>query len=208
VFRHKSAWRANPAIDEGRMRSVIVALELDGRDNPSDPRRGGWLHLETETSGPRLRSDFTFTRYQAEARGYLPLTFGMDVRARLLAGTTGAGTLPYQKEFAVGGISTLRAHNYKYSRGNHVFLANAEYGLLLWRGRQRSGVRTNVKLLAFLDVGQAWQGPVYDLARRQMAVDAGLGLGLSDGRVRVYGARDLSAQGSGILWTVRLARPF
>jgi hypothetical protein len=208
VFRHKSPWRPNPAIDEGRMRSVIVQVVLDGRDDPTNPRRGAWLRLETEASGPRLESDFTFTRYEAEARGYVPLTFGMDLKARLLLGTTGAGTLPYQKEFAVGGISTLRAHAYKYSRGDHVFLANAEYGVLLWRGRQRSGVRTNVKLLGFMDVGQAWQGPAYDLARRQMAVDAGLGLGLSDGRLRVYAARDLSAKGSGILWTVRLANPF
>jgi hypothetical protein len=208
VFRHKSPWRANPGIDEGRMRSVIVQVVLDGRDDPGNPRRGAWLRLETEASGPRLESDFTFTRYEAEARGYVPLTFGMDVKLRLLLGTTGAGALPYQKEFAVGGISTLRAHSYKYFRGDHVFLANAEYGVLLWRGRQRSGVRTNVKALGFLDVGQAWQGPAYDLARRQMAVDAGLGLGLSDDRVRVYAARDLSAKGSGILWTVRLARPF
>ncbi len=208
VFRRNSPWRANPGIDDGRMRSVLVTVELDRRDEPSAPRRGAWLRLESEASGPGLSSDFTFTRYEAEARGYLPLTLGMDIKGRVLAGTTGAGTLPFQKEFAVGGISTLRAHNYKFRRGDHVFLANGEYGVLLWRGRQRSGIRANVRFLVFLDVGQAWKGKSYDLARQRMLVDGGFGLGLADGRVRVYAAHDLSHSGSRFLWTVRLSRPF
>jgi outer membrane protein assembly factor BamA len=208
AFRHDSPWRDNPAIDEGRMRSAIVGVVLDGRDNPFAPRRGAWLRLESEASGPGLESDFTFTRHQAEARGYWPLTLGMTVKARLLFGTTSAGTLPVQKQFAVGGISTLRAHSYKHHRGDQVFLANVEYGVLLWRGRQRSGVRTDVRALAFADLGQAWQGRTYDLARQQMMFDAGLGLGLADGRLRVYAARDLRDSGSATLWTVRLANPF
>ena len=208
VFRKDSPWRSNPAADEGRMQSAVFDAVVDRRDKASAPRRGGWLRLECETSGPDLHSDFTFTRYQAEARGYMPLTFGLDLKGRLLVGTTGAGALPVQKEFAVGGISTLRGHSYKHHRGDHVFLFNAEGGLLLWRGRQRSGVRADVRLLAFADIGQAWQGKSYDLASRQMMSDAGLGLGIAEGRIRLYAAHDLRDADSGFLWTLRLDNPF
>lgn len=208
VFRTKSPWRSNPAADEGKMNSGILEIVLDRRDDDERPRRGGWLRLQCEASGPGLDSDFTFTRYLAEARGYLPLTVGMNLKTRLLAGTTGAGTLPFQKQFAVGGISTLRGHSYKHHRGDHVFLANAEYDLQVWRGRQRSGIRADVRLLAFADVGQAWTGPRYDLAHRQMMADIGFGVGLADERIRLYAAHDLRDSKSGLLWTLRLDNPF
>lgn len=208
VFRNETPWRSNPAADEGRLQSFTFEAVVDRRDKADAPRRGGWLRLEAETAGPDLNSDFTFTRYQAEGRGYMPLTFGLDLKARVLMGTAGAGTLPVQKEFAVGGISTLRGHSYKKHRGDHVFLANAEGGLLLWRGRQRSGVRTDVRLLAFVDVGQAWDGPSYDLAHRQMMADAGIGLGIAEGRIRTYLAHDLRDGDAGVLWTLRLDNPF
>lgn len=216
VFRRHATWRSNPPIDEGRMRSVLGTVVLDGRaevefaegNRVATTHRGGWLRLRGEASGPGLSSDFTFTRYEAEARGYWPITSRMRAKARVQVGTTTSGRLPFQKEFAVGGISTLRAHPYKIHRGDQLFLANVEYAVQVWRGPPHARVPVNLQVVGFLDTGQAWKSSSYDLARRQMMNDAGLGLSLSDGRFSVYAARDLRDSDAKLQWTVRLANPF
>jgi len=208
VFRRGAEWRANPAIDEGRMKSVWGYVAFDARDNPLLPRHGAWARLGFESTGPHLDSDFTYTRYELELRGYFAVTHGIGLKTRTLLGTTTAGTLPLQKEFAVGGISTLRAHNYKTRRGNQEFLANVEGSIQVWRGRQRSSIRTNVKVLAFLDVGQAWNATSYTLASQKMLADGGLGLSVADGRLQGYAAHDLQNSKAGVLWTLRLSSPF
>jgi hypothetical protein len=208
VFRRDAEWRANPAVVEGDDRSVRGDIVWDRRDDPAAPRRGGWMRAGVWTTGPNLKSDFTFTRYDAELRGYLPLAPAMRLKARVWAGTTGAGTLSTREEFAVGGISTLRAHPYKTRRGDHVFLANAEYGVQVWRGRQRTSIKSNVWLLAFSDFGQAWDGPSYDLAHQPILWDGGLGLAVSDNRIQLFAAHDMHDSHAGMVWTLRLASPF
>ena len=208
AFRRDEPWRPNPPVEEGVERLVRGEITVEGRDNQAAPRRGGWLRLGVQSTGPKLKSDFLFTRYEAEARGYVPLGPSMRFKTRVWAGTTGAGTLPSRKDFAVGGISTLRAHPFKERRGDHVFLVNSEYAVQVWRGRQRSGVKTNVWLLAFSDLGQAWDAPAYDLAHQRLAWDGGVGVAIADGRLSVYGAHDLHDGDAGIVWSVRLASPF
>ncbi|NIT55067.1 MAG: hypothetical protein GWN00_02110, partial [Aliifodinibius sp.] len=57
---------------------------------------------------------------------YQPVTRGERIRLRMMAGTS-EGALPLQKNFELGGISTLRAFNYKAFSGNRMFLTNVEY---------------------------------------------------------------------------------
>jgi hypothetical protein len=208
LLRNGAEWRPNPAVVAGREQSVRGDIVWDRRDVPELPRRGGWARVGAWTTGPGLHSDFTFTRYDAELRGYLPLTEGMQLKGRLWAGTTGAGTLTTREEFAVGGISSLRAHPYKSQRGDQMFLANAEYGYQVWRGRQRTGVKSNVWLLAFSDFGQAWDASSYDLSRQQILWDGGLGASISDNRLQVFAAHDMHDSKAGVVWSVRISSPF
>jgi outer membrane protein assembly factor BamA len=161
-----------------------------------------------EWSSDGLGSDFTYSRYGVEGRGYLPLTQGMTLKGRLGLGTTSVGSLPFQKHFTVGGISTIPAVNYKQSRGDHYILGNFEYGVLVWQGEQRVGIKTNVQLLAVLDVGQAWFGDSYDLNGQHMLIDAGIGVALADERVKLYVLQDLNNSKLDPLWTIRFSSPF
>jgi hypothetical protein len=208
LLRNGAEWRANPPVVEGREQSVRGDVVWDRRDVPELPRRGGWMRAGFWTTGPNLDSDFTFTRYDTELRGYLPLSPGMQLKGRLWLGTTGAGTLTTREEFAVGGISSLRAHPYKALRGDHLFLANAEYGVQVWRGRQRTGVKSNVWVLAFSDFGRAWDARTYDLASQPIAWDGGLGASLSDNRLQLFAAHDMHDSKAGVVWSVRITSPF
>jgi len=208
LLRNGAEWRPNPAVAEGTEQSVRGDIVWDRRDAPQAPRRGGWARVGAWTTGPNLHSDFTFTRYDAELRGYLPLNPGMQLKGRVWAGTTGAGTLTTREEFAVGGISSLRAHPYKTRRGDNLFLANVEYGVQVWRGRQRTGVKSNVWLLAFSDFGQAWDAPHYDLAGQPILWDGGLGASISDNRVQLFAAHDMHDSKAGVVWTLRISSPF
>jgi surface antigen Omp85-like protein len=208
LLRNGAEWRANPAVAQGLEQSVRGDIVWDRRDNPETPRRGGWARASVWTTGPNLDSDFTFTRYDTELRGYLALSPGMQLKGRLWAGTTGAGTLTTREEFAVGGISSLRAHPYKTRRGDHLFLANAEYAVQVWRGRQRTGIKSNVWLIAFSDFGQAWDAPTYDLASQPILWDGGLGASISDNRVQLFAAHDMHDSKAGVVWTLRISSPF
>jgi hypothetical protein len=208
IVRNGEPWRANPAVDESRLQSVALRVELDRRDDRDRPRKGGWLGVDMEWSGEGLGSDFTFSRYAVEGRGYLPLGEGMNLKGRLGLGTTKGGTLPFQKEFSVGGISTLPAVPYKHHRGDHYIVANLEYAVQAWRGRQRAGIRTNVQVLGVLDIGEAWSGESYDLGAQQMMLDAGIGLSAADERLRLYVLQDLRNKKIDPLWTIRLSSPF
>jgi hypothetical protein len=208
LLRNGREWRPNPPVVEGREQSVRGDIVWDRRDAPELPRRGGWARAGFWTTGPGLHSDFTFTRYDAELRGYLPLSGIMNLKGRVWAGTTGAGTLTTREQFAVGGISSLRAHPYKSQRGDQMFLANAEYGVQVWGGRERTAVKSNVWVLAFSDFGQAWNAGSYDLGRQEILWDGGLGASISDNRLQVFAAHNMHDSKAGIVWSVRITSPF
>ena len=130
------------------------------------------------------------------------------MKGRLIVGSRGAGPLPFQKEYAIGGISTLRAHTYKASRGDRVLLGNAEVQVRLLRGRERAGVRTDLRVLAFLDFGQAWRSESYDLSKQAMQADAGVGFSVADDHVGFYFAQDLRNTKFDPLVSIRLSQAF
>jgi outer membrane protein assembly factor BamA len=207
VLRQESAWRPNPPIQEGLLRAVSAEARYT-LGTPQMGHSGAGVGLAVESAGRDLDGDFVFTRWTSEARGAVKPLKRLSIAGRMRAGTTGAGTLPPQRTFAVGGISTLRAHALKTHAGDHMFLANAEVGYIVWRGRQRTLVKNDVQALAFLDTGDAWAGSSFDLSKRQFLTDAGLGVALGEGRLRLYAAVDLRDTDAPVHWTLRLSRPF
>ncbi len=189
-------FRANPAIQEGDDQAFAVRLRL----GPAQIPFSGGTHGEAiyERSGRPLSGDFKYGRLRGAIRNRIRLSPGKDFRARLIAGTTLTGALPAQKLWAVGGIGTLRGHDYKSFTGDQFFLANAE---LYQRARK------NVYASTFLDCGAAWFGRA-NLSRQRPALDAGIGIRIGEGPVAVTVAKNLRDGGSKPLVGVRLGGSF
>ena len=116
----------------------------------------------------------------------------------MIGGSTVDGDLPPQKLWHVGGIGTLRGHEYKRFSGDQLLLANAEYYLL---------ARKNVWTFAFLDWGAAWFGRD-NLSRQQFALDGGVGIRLGEGPIALTVARNLQRSDAPFLVGVRLGGSF
>jgi hypothetical protein len=198
LFDGEESFRSNPAIDEGDMRSFVVSYSLDMRRDRRCLTTGPWVRLSLETAGYDLGGDFDFTTLFLDARNYIKLSPAQFLRYRLMIGSRTDGTLPVQKEFYVGGVGTLRGHDYKELTGDQMMLGNIEYGPYVSR---------NVGLFVFVDSGKAWYGDGGFLDQ-SLEVDAGVGIELPCQQTHIYVARDLKDPDSPIRVGFRLNRTF
>ena len=115
-------------IEEGTMCSLIGSSEWKFF--------GGHMMLSGSVvaAGYDLGGDFEFTRAIIEAKGLFDLDKHQGVDFRLRLGNTvdeskeaGNYGLPPQKYFTLGGISTMRAHDFKELSGKQMALLNLEY---------------------------------------------------------------------------------
>jgi hypothetical protein len=210
IFRRHASWRANPAVDEGDLRSVTGTVAYDSRSSKTFPRRGMWHTLSVETAGGDLGGDFTYTRWLADLRAYVSSGPTQIIKSRLMLGTTSEGAfLPFQRTFAIGGVGTLRATPFRALRGRHLALLNNDWSWeVLRRSSKNAAIKTGLSLVVFDDLGLAWDAPTWDLGQRRMAWNAGLGVGTTDETLRVYFARDLRAKRSPVEVSVRIARSY
>jgi hypothetical protein len=175
----RSVFRPNPPIQEGEDQAITIQARIGPAKIPA---RGG-THGEAlyERSGDPLSGDFEYGRLRGVVRHRVRLSPTKSFRVRLIAGSTLTGILPAQKVWYVGGIGTLRGHDFKSFPGDQFFLANAEF-------YQRA--RKNVYAFTFLDVGSAWFGKK-NLDRQKPALDAGMGIRIGDGPLAVTVAQNL-----------------
>jgi hypothetical protein len=126
IFGGRKVFRPNPAIDEGRMHSIVVS---PGFSTITETRHGqeGWSLFGTaEFARQSFGGDFDFTQLMADLRRYQPLSRYDNLNVRVRVGTS-TGRLPLQKVFEFGGLGTLDARPYKSDAGNRMILMNAEY---------------------------------------------------------------------------------
>jgi len=196
IFGKEDEFRSNPPIQDGKE----GVLSIFGRIGPSPlPLTGGTNgDLTYERAGSPIDGDSEYGRLRGAAHTRLRLSPRQEARARAIGGSTVDGDLPSQKLWHLGGIGTLRGHEYKQFTGDQFLLANAEYYLL---------ARKNVWTFAFLDWGAAWFGRD-NLPRQQFALDAGVGLRLGEGPVSVTAARNLQRSDAPVLVGVRLGGSF
>lgn len=193
---HHPVFRPNPSVEDGDDQSFTVRVRVGPADLPSKGgTRGEALY---ERSGAPLAGDFEYGRLRAAVRQRIRLSPARDFRARLIAGSTLTGSLPSQKVWYVGGIGTLRGHDFKSYGGDQFFLLNAE---LYQRARK------NIYAFTFLDSGAAWFGK-RNLERQHPALDAGLGVRLGEGPAAVTVGKNLRDGGSKPLVGVRLGGSF
>jgi hypothetical protein len=184
VVTNDEAEEPNPSIDAGDMRSLVASARFESgpalfedagaeRDSrllrslygtATAPPRALRLELGYEKGGGGLGGDFEFTRFIGVVRARRQLGTRHQLDLRLIGGR--GSDLPRQKQFAAGGIGTLRAHPLASQQGDRLFAMSAEYGFL-------SGTRWP-RLLAFYDGAEAWTSGAVD--RPGFKSDAGAGL--------------------------------
>lgn len=177
--------RPNPAIEEGRLRSLVLAAGWVSRGAlfPTPAAREqafvernlyqlgvtkpeAWrLEATFEVARPGWGSDYDFTRLIGNLRTHHELGRRVLLDWRLIAGRTG-GEPPLFKRFFLGGMGTLRGYDPKQFDGKDMALLAVETTLL-------PGHRLPA-LIPFYDGGRTWRAGAHPAGRWRN--DLGLGL--------------------------------
>lgn len=197
IFGKDDRFQPNPAFPRGNDRAWTLSVRVGPEELP--PRGGVRGEVSWERSGKPLTSDFDYGRVLATVHTVQRLGPRLDFRARGLLGSTREGALPPQKLWLLGGIGTLRGHEFQRFSGDQFFLVNAEQYCRL---RKRS-----VYGFAFLDYGAAWFG-TGNWGRQRPALDGGLGLRLGEGPLAFHVAKNLRESSSPVLFGVRMGGTF
>jgi outer membrane protein assembly factor BamA len=170
-FRDDAAYRQNPQVADQHVSAIVLGYTFDTRpltqagqpatyqrhlkDNlfGSSLRQAPGFRLEwtSEIAGHGLEGDATFDRHIVNARGYLALSSRTLLSMRGLFGFSN-GTLPIEREFALGGIGSVHGYRFKEATGTGMALLNAEYRVNLTPTLNRAGDALNV--FAFYDAGR------------------------------------------------------
>ncbi len=137
VFRTDEEWRVNPAITDGKYRSVIGSVRLDTRNDRGTPSSGWLVSGEYEvgqgtdiggqpsvlycgavagpcTPPPTAGSNLNYQRLGFDARRYLRLSPTGRLNLRLAGGGwTGGDPLPLQRRMALGFPDPLPGYGFR-----------------------------------------------------------------------------------------------
>ncbi len=218
LFGDDRDFRDNPPVNEGNMRSLYGELYLDTRDNRELPRKGwyGLMSVESSTKGG-LNSDFSFNQYIFELRRYQPFGFRERLDTRFKVGSAD-GTLPLQKLYQMGGVSTLRGYRYKSFVGDRMLLANFEYNLNPRIFSTDLFFLDELNYVIFFDTGTAWfANPAEDekwyegfsgLKWGDLKSDIGLAFVFDNGKYRLSFAKRLDSGKEPLNFSLRIVKPF
>jgi hypothetical protein len=211
LFRQTENFGENPAIAEGDYHAYDVTAAYDSRprerDLPgADPLpRSAWGGVEHyyrvgwERAGAGLGGDFDLWRVSADLRTYYRLSGRQSVSTRFLAGTgeSGGGMLPPQRRYVIGGLGTLRGHDYRSLTGDRMALANLEYAF---------HVGGTSSALVFLDAGTAWDKG--SLADQFIPVDLGTGFRLGENGISFLVGRSVNRSDAEVKAFLRFQESF
>ncbi len=216
LFGGDKHFRANPAIDEGVIRSWSGSIALDTRDYPESPERGWNVTVMAEIAGRDLKSDYSFDRLLVDIRRYQPVGWFQNIDIRVRAGSA-IGVLPLQYVFDLGGLSTLRGYRFKAFSGDRMFLVNLEYRL--YGGKTplpEIFCLRHLSFILFVDSGIAWHARDNSHLMREFDdftwsdLKTNVGIAISDryGRVRLNFAKRTDISTKPMVITLRLNRAF
>ena len=187
-------FRDNPAIDEGRMQALFASL-TGGRVRDRDDLPTGQAFRLSATVADGMGGDFSFYRYEADGRLFLPLTPDTRLAVRVRGGYA-TNRAPLQSQFTIGGIGSIRSYDQNRFRGTRMLLANAEY--LIDGATIVDGLFDDLFVAGLLDAG--WVGGPADRPRlNDVLPSAGFGIGLDEREVRLdvsWPLRDVPGAGS------------
>ena len=161
------------AADASSGRGALAALAYDTRDFRPNPARGMFVRVSADA----VAGDIDFSRVEADARAFLPVSRMHMLMARVTAARVQGSNIPLTEWLFMGGSDMLRGYEDRQFRGTRRLTGTVEY-------RVRTGRLSH--LFAFLDVGRV-SGPAGAIAPK---VGYGMGANLESrgGLVRfVYG---------------------
>ncbi len=146
LFRNGDSWRANPWMDEGRLRLANATLTVDTRNDEQDPWTGWFITADVERgasdalrlapTSPRVRTpapqptiefvapqetDVEYTRGFLDLRRYNRVSTEGQLNFRLvLGGWLSGDPLPLQRRFSLGGPGSLPGYDFRNFREDHV----------------------------------------------------------------------------------------
>ena len=182
------AGQRNSAIHDGSMISISLKYGFDTRSETdlkynfeNRKNTGEWYNtFLVEYTSPTIGSDFDFTRFLIHLRHYYPI--GKDrIDTRLKVGFA-THPLPFQRQFVIGGIGTLRGYSLYEFVGNHGFLFNLEYA---------HSLGSDAFIVPFVDIGQVWY-KLEDVKHIQPKIN--LGVGFQGGPFRLNLARSIEKE--------------
>lgn len=145
--------------------------------------------------------DFDYARWIADGRAYLRLGRPVHVSMRLRSGARVEGNaIPSQKLFYVGGLGSVRGHQFRAQYGDREVLGNLEYTFLF--DKLDHGV------VVFYDAGTAWNSEVSHLHDAAVMQAVGVGFKTTNDDFQVNFAKPIGQVKGSIETTVRLNRTF
>jgi hypothetical protein len=169
VFDDRSAPGLDSQPDFYRVSGLLL---LDGRDQPSNPHRGGMVALTYSRFDDRGGDSFRFDRFAIDARGYVSLGSPQRVlAARVLAARDQAAPgsrVPFYFQSALANSHTLRGYPSFRFRGEKGLSLQAEY---------RWEAAPALELALFVDAGRVYR-PHEDWSLDSLRVSGGVGLRL------------------------------
>jgi len=201
-------YRPNPAIREGRERSLKFSLALDHRDNLYFPNHGWVLHTVLQ----RTFGDFNTNGFFLDWTHYTSTWAHQKFVLRGLFGAR-SGTMGAQHLMSIGGVGTLRGFRDYLRSGRNFAMLNAIYvfgGDILQNSPIRNFPMMDSTYLGFFyEIGDAWNNennqnfaPTFN--RASWLSDAGVSLLIMDGLLRFDFARQIKGGSGGWRITCRL----
>lgn len=215
-----STVRLNPAIDpdfdEIDQQSVTVGATI----NPFMLTKSfisTTISAKAELAGiGGFENDLSYNKWQLESKSSLRLDNSTVVKWRFMAGVI-TGQAPMFKEFALGGIGSMRAFGYKSMQGNQMLMSNFE--MQFGKSSHYQNGWPDLKstyLTLFLDSGTSSfnhaltssGNPIsdFDISFSEFSHNAGVGLGL--GAVRFEVAQPIYGSGGMTTFWIRLNPSF
>lgn len=220
VISRYSTLRMNPAIDPQTDVINQQSITLGTTLNPNALTRS---FLSTTVSAKvelanasSFKNDFTYNKWEVEAKSALRLDQSTSVEWRVMAGSI-TGEAPAYKNFALGGIGSLRGFGFKSLQGNQMLLSN----LQLQFGKSNTTFHgwpdlSSTYLSFFLDSGTSNfnaanltnKNPLttYDITISEFSHNVGVGLGL--GMLRFEVAKPIAGKHGQTAFWIRLNPTF
>jgi hypothetical protein len=126
LFGGSKKFRANPAIEPGTMRSMMLSGGISTITKTSRAQEGWCLFASAEFAKKSLGGEFDFGQYIFDVRRFQPLGRYENFNVRVRIGSAD-GVLPLQKAFELGGLGTMNAFPFKSDIGNRMVLVNMEF---------------------------------------------------------------------------------
>ncbi|MBI1876013.1 MAG: BamA/TamA family outer membrane protein [Acidobacteria bacterium] len=182
-------FRPNPLFGESKVGALLLRYTWDSRVARTERLQGahtrhlvddlygssaghdpGWrIEWTSEFASEKFGGGTTFRRHILNARSYAALSPLQRLHSRLILGLSDGALLP-ERTFGLGGIGSVRGHEFKEVTGDKMVLINLEYLI---------GFNRPFGVSAFFDAGRAYDGR--PSAQSNLAAERwlkGVGLGL------------------------------